>query len=267
MKIDGCSAIVTGAASGIGKALAEQLNRAGARAVVVADLDLEGAEKVAAALGDNAMAVQTDVADESSIQELVAVTRERFGAIDLFASNAGLTVTGGFEVPDADWRRAIDVNLMAHVYAARAVLPAMLEAGRGHLLQTMAAAGVLTAFGTAPYTVAKQGAVAFAEYLAVHYGDRGIGVSCLLPQAVNTPLLAASVSSSEELALLKSLSEVLEPEQVAKMALAGVEANRIHIFTHSDSAGSFRRRANDADQWVAEMRAQLAGREANREST
>ncbi|MGF7237199.1 MAG: SDR family oxidoreductase [Frankia sp.] len=260
MKIDGCTAVVTGAASGIGKALAEQLHLAGARAVVVADLDGAGAEKVAAALGDNAMAVRTDVADEAAIQELVALTRERFGDINLFVSNAGLTVTGGFEVPDADWRRAIDVNLMSHVYAARAVLPAMLEAGRGQLLQTMAAAGVTTAFGAAPYTVAKQGAVAFAEYLAVHYGGRGIGVSCLLPQAVNTPLLTASVRDHKQLAVLKSLSEVLEPEQVAVMALAGVEANRMHIFTHSDSAGSFRRRAQDADLWVAEMRSLLAGR-------
>lgn len=164
MKIDGCTAVVTGAASGIGKALAEQLRLAGARAVVVADINAEGAEKVAAGLGDDAMAVQTDVADEAAIQELVARTRARFGDIDLFVSNAGLTVTGGFEVSDAAWRRAIDVNLMSHVYAARAVLPAMLEAGRGHLLQTMAAAGVLTAFGAAPYTVAKQGAVAFAEW-------------------------------------------------------------------------------------------------------
>lgn len=260
MKIEGSVAVVTGAASGIGKALAEQLREAGARAVVVSDIDGDGAERVATAIGDNAMAVRADVGDEVSVQALVARTRERFGDVDLFVSNAGLTVTGGFEASDADWRRAIDVNLMAHVYAARAVLPAMLAAGRGHLLQTIAACGVLTAFGAAPYGVAKQGAVAFAEYLAIEYGGQGIGVSCLLPQAVNTPMLAASVSSNEQLAILKEHSEVLEPEQVAAIALAGVEANRMHIFTHSGSADSFRLRAQDADQWVAEMRAMRAGR-------
>ncbi len=262
MKIEGSVAIVTGAASGIGKAIAERLHDAGARAVVIADLNGDGAQAVAGAIGDSAMAVQADVADEAAVRDLVARTCRRFGEVDLFASNAGLTVAGGFEVPDDGWRRAIDVNLMAHVYAARAVLPAMLERGHGHLLQTIAAAGVLTAFGAAPYTVAKHGAVAFAEYIAVHYGDRGIGVTCLCTQAVNTPMLAASVANYEELAVLKSLSEVLEPGQVAAAALAGVEANRMHVFTHADSIGSFRRRAQDPDKWVAEMRALLAARGA-----
>lgn len=260
MKVEGSVAVVTGAASGIGKAIAEKLREAGARAVVVSDIDGDGADQVAASLGDGAMAVRTDVADEASVQELVARTRERFGDTDLFVSNAGLTVTGGFEAPDDDWRRAIDVNLMAHVYAARAVVPAMLEAGHGHLLQTIAAAGVLTAFGVAPYTVAKHGAVAFAEYLAVQYGHRGLGVSCLLPQAVNTPMLTASVSEHEDLAVLKSFSNVLEPEQVAEVALAGVEANQIHIYPHPEAAESFRLRAQDPDGWVAEMRAMRAGR-------
>ncbi|MET7648864.1 SDR family oxidoreductase [Streptomyces sp. NPDC005426] len=259
MRIEGSVAVVTGAASGIGKAIAHQLALAGARGVVVSDLDAEGAEKVAAEIGAGALAVQADVADEASVQALVERARERFGAVDLFVSNAGLTVTGSFDATDEDWKRALDVNMMSHVYAARAVVPAMLEAGRGHLLQTIAACGVLTAFGAAPYSVAKQGAVAFAEYLAVEYGDRGIGVSCLMPQAVNTPMLAASVSSNEQLALLKENSEVLEPEQVAKAALAGVEENRMHIFTHQGSADSFRLRADDADRWVAQMRAIRSG--------
>ena len=260
MKIEGSVAVVTGGASGIGKALAEKLRDAGARGVVVADLDVDSAEQVADSLGDNAMAVRTDVADESSVRELVARSRDRFGSVDLFVSNAGLTVTGGFEATDEDWRRAIDVNLMAHVYAARAVVPAMLEAGRGHLLQTIAAAGVLTAFGAGPYTVAKHGAVAFAEYLAVQYGDRGLGVSCLLPQAVNTPMLTASVTDHEQLAILKSFSTVLEPEQVADIALRGVEENRIHIYPHPEAIDSFRRRAEDPDKWVAEMRAMASRR-------
>lgn len=262
MKIEGSVAIVTGAASGMGKAIAEALRDAGARAVVVSDINGAGAEQVAASLGDNALGVRTDVADEASVQELVARTRERFGDVDLFVSNAGLTVTGSYDAPDSDWRRALDVNLMSHVYAARAVLPTMLEAGRGHLLQNIAACGVLTAFGVAPYTVAKMGAVAFAEYLAVHYGDQGIGVSCLMPQAVNTPMLADSVGNHEMLARLKQVSEVLEPEQVAAAAIEGIEANRMHIYTHQGSHDSFRRRAEDTDAWIAEMRALMAGRPA-----
>ncbi|MGV9278860.1 SDR family oxidoreductase [Streptomyces griseosporeus] len=255
MRIEGSVAVVTGAASGIGKAIAEQLALAGARGVVVSDLDAEGAEKVAAGIGSAALAVQADVGEEASVQALVARARERFGQVDIFVSNAGLTVTGSYDAPDEDWKRAMIVNMMSHVYAARAVLPAMLEAGRGHLVQTIAACGVLTAFGAAPYVVAKQGAVAFAEYLAVEYGDQGIGVSCLLPQAVNTPMLAASVSSNEQLAQLKKNSEVLEPEDVARAALAGIEENRLHVFTHKGSAESFRQRAADADVWAAQMRA------------
>ncbi|MDG4765862.1 SDR family NAD(P)-dependent oxidoreductase [Solwaraspora sp. WMMD406] len=260
MKIKDSVAVVTGGASGMGKALAEKLRDAGARGIVVADLDVEGAARVASSLGAIGLAVHADVAEESSVRELVARARERFGSIDLFVSNAGLTVTGGFEAPDEDWRRAIDVNLMAHVYAARAVVPAMLEAGHGHLLQNIAAAGVLTAFGAGPYTVAKHGAVAFAEYLAVQYGGRGLGVSCLLPQAVNTPMLAASVADHEELAVLRSFSNVLEPEEVAEIALAGVEANQLHIYPHPEAADSFRLRAQDPDKWVTEMRAMLSRR-------
>jgi NAD(P)-dependent dehydrogenase (short-subunit alcohol dehydrogenase family) len=260
MRIRDSVAVVTGGASGIGKALAERLHEAGARGVVVADLDLEGAERVAATLGGAGLAVRTDVTDEKSVLRLVAVTRERFGPIDLFVSNAGVTVTGDFSAPDEEWRRAIDLNLMAHVYAARAVVPAMLEAGRGHLLQTISAAGVLTAFGAGPYSVSKHAAVAFAEYLAVQYGDHGLGVSCLLPQAVNTPMLTASMTDHEELAVLKSLSNVLEPEEVATVALAGIEAGRIHIYPHPEASDSFRMRAQDPDKWVADMRAMRAGR-------
>nr|BAJ07861.1 putative short-chain dehydrogenase/reductase [Streptomyces sp. 2238-SVT4] len=262
MKIENSVGVVTGAASGIGKAIAVALVEAGARGVVVSDIDGEGAEKVAASIGDAAIAVRADVTDEAAVRALVARARERFGTIDLFVSNAGLPVTGGYETSDEDWKRALDVNLMAHVYAARAVLPTMLATGRGHLLQTIAACGVLTAFGAAAYSVAKQGAVAFAEYIAIEHGGQGIGVSCLLPQAVDTPMLAAGVKSSEQLALLKAHSEVLEPGQVAAAALQGVEENRIHIHTHTGSAESFRLRAQDPDRWVAEMRAIRSGRPA-----
>lgn len=260
MRIKNCVAVVTGGASGIGRALALRLADEGAAAVVVADIDLYGAEKVAGELGGIGLAVQTDVADEDAIRRLVAVTREQAGPIGLFVSNAGLTVAGDFSASNEDWRRAIDVNLMAHVYAARAVVPDMLKAGRGHLLQTVAACGVLTAFGVAPYTVAKQGAVAFAEYLAVHYGDQGLGVSCLLPQAVNTPALVEGIGRLPDLEALKAASNVLEPELVAQIALAGVEANQIHIYPHPEAIDSFRLRAQDPDRWVAAQRRIRAGR-------
>jgi NAD(P)-dependent dehydrogenase (short-subunit alcohol dehydrogenase family) len=261
MRIEGSVAVVTGGANGMGKALARRLADRGAR-VAVADLEVEAAREVADGIGDTAMAVEVDVAHEPSIQRLVALTRERFGEVDLFVSNAGLTVTGSYDASDEDWKRAMDVNFMAHVYAARAVVPSMLERGGGHLLQNIAAAGVLTAFGAAPYTAAKHAATAFAESLAIQFGERGLGVSCLMPQAVNTRMLTASVTNHEQLARLKSFSEVLEPEEVADIAIEGIEANRMHIWTHKDSAGSFRSRAEDADEWIASMQAMAAGRQA-----
>lgn len=253
MKIQGSVAVVTGAASGIGKALCRGLSDAGAEAVVVSDVNESGAEVVAAEIGENAVAVPADVSDESSVQQLASTAIEKFGRIDLFCSNAGVSIAGGFEEPDWVWQRSMAVNLMAHVYAARAVIPPMLDAGRGYLLQTSSAAGVLTAFGAAAYAASKHAAVAFAEYLAIHYGDRGIGVSCLCPQAVDTPMLSSSVED-DLLATLKSLSEVLQPEDVAMQAIAGIEAELLHIFPHRGTHDSFIHRAQQPDRWVSEMR-------------
>src|SRR6266702_5618861 len=177
MQIRDSVVVVTGAGSGIGAALAWRFAEEGAAAVVVSDRDSAAAEAVAAEI--DAVADATDVTSEQAVAALVARTEERFGRIDLFCSNAGIGTGAGIEGSDDVWRQAFDVHVMAHVYAARAVLPGMLGRGHGYLLNTASAAGLLTSPGDAPYTVTKHGAVALAEWLAVHYRDRGIGVSVL----------------------------------------------------------------------------------------
>src|SRR5579862_1202709 len=172
MKLDNRVAVVTGGASGIGRALCRRFAAEGARGVVVADLDLAGAERVAGEIGG--LAVGTDVSREADVVELVARATAAFGRVDLFCSNAGIILEGGVETPDADWQRIWNINLMAHVYAARAVLPGMLERREGYLLQTASAAGLLTQIGSAPYAVTKHAAVSLAEWLSMTYGDRGI---------------------------------------------------------------------------------------------
>src|SRR4051812_38510730 len=216
MQLKGQHAIVTGGAHGIGRALCERFAAEGARGVVVADLDLEAAREVAARV--NGLAVQVDVSREKDIQRLVAAATERFGAIDLFCSNAGIALGGGPDAPDRDWQRIWDVNLMAHVYAARAVLPAMEERGQGYLLQTSSAAGLLTSIGSAPYAVTKHAAVAFAEWLAITYGP-AIKVSCLCPQGVTTDMLMGpNVGAATE--FLRR--EAITPEQVADSVIEGL---------------------------------------------
>src|SRR5437660_1745371 len=180
--------VVTGAASGIGRALASRFAAEGARAVVVADLDITGAQAVAEEIGGHA--VRADVSRESEIVALVQESRARSGPIDLFCSNAGVPGPGGGpEAPDEQWQRTWEINVMAHVWAARALLPEMLERGEGYLLSTASAAGLLTQVGALAYSVTKHAAVAVAEWLAITYGDAGVKVSCLCPQGVRTPML------------------------------------------------------------------------------
>ena len=188
-------AVVTGGASGIGRELCLALASRGAAGVVVADVDAQGSVAVAQtirSLGQKAVAVTADVSREPDVQGLVSRAEEAFGRIDLFCSNAGIIVAGGVEVPDAAWSRIWAVNVQSHVYVARAVLPGMLARGEGYLVITASAAGLLTQLGSAPYAVTKHAAVALAEWLAISYGDQGIGVSCLCPQAVTTNLGATS---------------------------------------------------------------------------
>jgi NAD(P)-dependent dehydrogenase (short-subunit alcohol dehydrogenase family) len=189
-------AVVTGAASGIGRSLCLAFAERGARAVVACDIDAGGAAAVAAQLesvGHQVMAVTADMADPADVTALVDRAQDAFGQIDLFCSNAGIIVGGGVELDDEAWRRMWAVNVQSHVYAARAVIPGMLARGEGYLVFTASAAGLLTQLGSAPYAVTKHALVALAEWLSITYGDSGIGVSCLCPQAVTTNLLATSV--------------------------------------------------------------------------
>ncbi|HKV39974.1 MAG TPA: SDR family oxidoreductase, partial [Blastocatellia bacterium] len=208
----------------------------------------QGAESVANEIGG--LAVRTDVALDSDLAHLVYTAMTTFGQIDLFCSNAGIAIDGGPEVPDNDWLRIMDVNVMAHVYAARAVLPGMLARGDGYLLQTVSAAGLLTQIGSAPYSVTKHAALAFAEWLAITYGDRGIKVSALCPQGVLTNML---LSSTEEAgAFLKE--GALAPERVADIVVDALKEEQFLILPHPEVAEYFRRKASDYDRWLRGMR-------------
>src|SRR5215475_12095888 len=218
--------VVTGGANGIGRALCRRFAAEGARGVVVSDVDFDAASKVAAEI--NGLAVKTDVAIEADIAALIVKTNEAFGPIDLFCSNAGIGGMPGFEqVTNEAWSQIWEINVMAHIYAARAVLPQMLERGEGYLLNTASAAGLLTQIGSAPYSVTKHAAVAFAEWLAITYGDRGIKVSCLCPQAVRTNMTAGTVEGG-----VAGVDGMLEPEDVAAAVVEGLDAERFLILPH-----------------------------------
>lgn len=239
--------VVTGAASGIGRALAQRFAAEGARGVVVSDRDGEGAAAVAEGIGeDRAVAVTTDVSVEDDVVDLVRRTEERFGPIDLFCSNAGIATSGGADAPNEAWQQIWDINVMAHVYAARAVLPGMLARGEGYLLHTASAAGLLSQIGSAPYAVTKHAAVAFAEWLSITHGDEGIRVSCLCPQGVRTNMLGNGG------ALLGPTA--IEPEDVADSVVAGLAAEQFLILPHPEVREYFRRKGDDYDRWLAGMR-------------
>jgi NAD(P)-dependent dehydrogenase (short-subunit alcohol dehydrogenase family) len=240
--------VVTGGANGIGAALCRRFAAEGAKAVVVADIDGEAAQQLAAEIGG--IFVLTDVTQEADLRRLVAEAVSRCGAIDLFCSNAGIAVDGGEETSDADWQHCWNVNVMAHVLAARAVLPGMLARGTGYLLQTVSAAGLLTHIHSASYAVTKHASLAFAEWLAIAYGDRGIGVSVLCPQGVRTDMLRRAASSGRTFLL----DSALEPEQVADVVVRGLTEERFLILPHPEVAEYFGRKATDYDRWLRGMR-------------
>jgi len=248
MKLDDKVAVVTGGANGIGRALCRRFQAEGARGVVVADVDAAGAEAVAREIGG--IAVTTDVSREADIAHLVDRATADFGAIDLFCSNAGIGMLGGVEIADSDWQRIWDINLMAHVYAARAVLPGMLARGEGYLLQTASAAGLMTQIGSAPYAVTKHAAVALAEWLSITYGDRGIRVSCLCPQGVRTNMLEDAQAGPGRFLL----EGALEPEQVADAVIEGLAEERFLILPHPEVAEFMRRKATEYERWLRGMR-------------
>ncbi|SCL15140.1 NADP-dependent 3-hydroxy acid dehydrogenase YdfG [Micromonospora nigra] len=255
MNLTGRVVVITGGAGGIGAALARRFAAEGAEALVLADLDVDAARAVAAGIGPAASAVGLDVTDEEQVRALVADTERRYGRIDVFCANAGVTTGGGVEVDDAGWDRAWRVNVLSHVYAARAVLPAMVERGSGYLLHTCSAAGVLTAVGDAAYTATKHAAVGFAEWLSITYRDQGIRVSALCPQGVDTPMLADGLAAGHLGAqVIAASGAVLTADQVADVTVAGMAEERFLILPHPEVADYARRRAEDPDGWQSGLR-------------
>jgi NAD(P)-dependent dehydrogenase (short-subunit alcohol dehydrogenase family) len=245
--------VVTGGAHGIGRALCKRFADDGAKLVVVVDMDLEAATKVADEIGG--IAIGADVANEQDISGLVALVTSRYGAIDIFCSNAGIIILGDEKVADAEWQRIWETDVMAHVYAARAVLPSMLARGEGYLLQTISAAGLLTLLGSAPYSVTKHAALAFAEWLAITYGDQGIRVSALCPQGVRTAMLP------EDPAIGSILWEgAINPEQVADSVIRGLAEEVFLILPHPEVAKYFLGKATDYERWLRAMRRLQAAR-------
>ena len=250
MNLQGAVAVVTGVARGIGRALAERFAAEGAQAVVVADLDGPGAERVAAGLAcPSPLGVELDVTDQAAVARLVDRVEDELGPVDLWCSNAGVALghdLGG----EADWERSFAVHVLAHVHAARALAPRMAARGRGQLLLTASAAGLLTNMDSAPYSVTKHGTVALAEWLAIRWGDAGVGVSCLCPQGVRTAMTEGMDAASSVLAA----GPLLEPEEVAEAVVRGLADGRFLILPHPEVATFERRRAADRDRWLAGMR-------------
>jgi NAD(P)-dependent dehydrogenase (short-subunit alcohol dehydrogenase family) len=261
MDLDGKVVVVTGGASGIGRALARRFHAGGA-SVAITDRDAGGAEAVAVELDSvrpgSAIGLGGNVGDEGDVVAGIDRTEAAFGPIDLYCANAGVGLGTDLETTDDDWRTSMDVNLWAHVYAARALVPRWLERGQGYLLVTASAAGLLTQIGSAPYAVSKHAAVAFAEWLSVTYGDRGVRVSCLCPMGVNTAMLNPP-GGAEGIAatggnVVKAAGEVLEPEQVAEIVVSGLADERFLILPHPEVLTFLQRKTSDADRWLAGMR-------------
>jgi NAD(P)-dependent dehydrogenase (short-subunit alcohol dehydrogenase family) len=250
MNLQGAVAVVTGGARGIGRALAERFAAEGAAGVVVADLDREEAERVAAGLGaPTALGVGLDATDPAAVAGLVERVEAELGPVDLWCSNAGVAL--GLDLgDDADWERSFAVHVLAHVHVARVLLPRMAARGRGHLLLTASAAGLLTNMDSAPYSVTKHGTVALAEWLAIRWGDAGVGVSCLCPQGVRTAMTEGMGAGSSVLAA----GALLEPEQVAEAVVDELAEGRFLVLPHPEVAEFERRRAADRDRWLAGMR-------------
>jgi NAD(P)-dependent dehydrogenase (short-subunit alcohol dehydrogenase family) len=247
MEIAGKHIIVTGGGNGIGRALCERFAKEGAARIGVVDLDLAHAESVAGAIGGTARRV--DVSDRAAMAELVREFEADGGPVDLFVSNAGIAIEGGPEVEVDAWQRIWDVNVMAHVHAAHAVLPSMLERGEGYLLNTCSAAGLLSQIGSAPYAVTKHAAVAFAEWLSITYGDRGIRVSALCPQAVRTNMTAGMEDGG-----VAGVDGMIEPEELAEVTIAGLREEAFLILPHESVRKYYARKGQDIDRWLAGMR-------------
>jgi NAD(P)-dependent dehydrogenase (short-subunit alcohol dehydrogenase family) len=244
--------VITGAGSGIGRALAHRFAAERPRTIVVADLDLASAEATARDVGG--VPVQVDVGQEAAIRGLVDRAREAGGQIDVFFSNAGIPgPAGGPDAPDEEWQRTWEINTMAHIWAARALLPEMVQRGDGYLLSTASAAGLLTQVGAMAYSVTKHAAVAVAEWLAITYGDAGVKVSCLCPQGVRTPML--DLALEDPIGAAPLLAEgLLEPDEVAEAVVEGIREERFLILPHAKVADHMALKAAQPDRWIRGMR-------------
>ncbi len=247
MDITGRVVVVTGAASGIGRALARRFAADGARSVVVADIDGDGARATAAEIGGRAE--QIDVTDEAAQVEVIERTEAEAGPIELWCGNAGVGASGGLELDDGEWDFNWRVNVMANVISGRHLIPRWVERGSGHFLITASAAGLLTNLGTAPYAVTKHAAVALAEWVAITHGHQGVRVSCLCPQGVRTPM-----TEDDRLAVDVVRAEgMIEPEDVADAVAEGLADDRFLILPHPVVKTYEQRRAGDRERWITGM--------------
>jgi NAD(P)-dependent dehydrogenase (short-subunit alcohol dehydrogenase family) len=247
MNLEDKVVIVTGGGSGIGAAMARRFADEKPRALIVADLDGDSASRVAAEVGGKALEV--DISSESGNREMIDRVERSHGPIDLFCANAGVGHAGDEQNPGADWDRMWQVNLMSHVHAAKWLIPGWVARGEGYFLSTASAAGLLTNLKAAQYSVTKHAAVAFAEWLAITYGDAGVKVSCLCPMGVRTPFLDSA----------KEFHELLDPvaisaEAVADKVVAGLASEQFLILPHPEVAQFFQNKANDYDRWIGGMR-------------
>ena len=261
MELNGRVAVVTGGGSGIGEACSHRFAAAGAQVVVVDQHKDRVAAVVAAILADGGAAsgVAADIRQESGTTAAITHARTTFGPVDLFFANAGIGVNGGEEVPDDDWLRIWEINVMPHVHAARALVPEWLERGSGYLVTTASAAALLTTLGSAPYAVTKSAALSFAEWISITYGDRGIGVSCLCPQGVVTRMtmgedLSGERSGDSGLAQLLAGGAMLQPADVAEAVYQTIVSGKFLILPHPEVATYFQRKAADYDRWLGGMR-------------
>lgn len=250
MDVRNAVSLVTGGGRGIGAAIARELERRGAGGTAVVDLDEDAAVEIADEIGG--LAVQADATDSEAMAQVVSATEEQFGPIDLLFSNVGVWIEGDMFAELPTWQRVWDVNVMAHVVAVQAVLPSMLDHGRGHIAITASAAGLLSSIGSATYAVTKAGAVALAEWLAIEYGSAGVGVSCLCPLAVDTAMLRDSFSERSRKAATEG-TQVLTPADVARRFVDGVADDRVMILPHEDAQVFWERKVSDHDRWIRGM--------------
>lgn len=261
MDVRGKVILITGGARGIGAAIARRVAVEGAAAIGIADLDVAAAQAMAAELGGQGAKtahIRVDVSDEAQVHDMIQRTEEELGPIDLMCSNAGIYVARDGEPTDADWAKNWSINVMSNVYVARAIVPRMLARGKGYLLMTCSAAGLL-ANAEAPYMVSKHAAVAFAEWLAINYRSRGITVSALCPLGVRTDMLTRPMAEGNAaIAGVLAGGNVLEPEDVADAVMRGLAAERFLILPHEEVRERIVRKAQDRDAWITTMERQYS---------